>query len=292
MDLPLTGAELRSAAEWRALVRRHGVRPDKRLGQNFLFEPTTLRKIVAAAGLTPHETVLEIGAGVGSLTCALAQGAGSVIAVEFDTRLQAALADAVQAHENVRVVAGDVLALDLEAQIGGQQYAVVGNIPYNITSAVIRKLMEARQPARTVVLTIQDEVARRITSGPGEMSLLALSVQLYGEPRIVLQVGRGQFWPAPDVDSAVIRIDMRAVGRRPAKQVERIFTLARAGFGQRRKQMKNALAIGLSLPSGVAVGWLERAGIEPKRRAQSLSLEEWERLADAVGNGISAGREG
>jgi 16S rRNA (adenine1518-N6/adenine1519-N6)-dimethyltransferase len=268
--------------EWRALARRHALRPDKRLGQHFLFNPSTLRKIVEAAGLASGETVLEIGAGLGSLTCALAEQAGEVIAIEFDHRLQPALAEAVQPFENVRVVAGDVLELDLEELVGRRQHAVVGNIPYNITSAVIRKVMEAQQPAKTVVLTIQEEVARRITSGPGDMSLLALSVQLYGRPKIVLRVGRGQFWPVPDVDSAVLRIDMDVPGNRPNSQVERIFKLARAGFGQRRKQLRNALSIGLSVPSDEAAGWLLRADIEPRRRAQSLTLEEWGRLADAA----------
>jgi 16S rRNA (adenine1518-N6/adenine1519-N6)-dimethyltransferase len=216
------------------------------------------------------------------LTCALAERAGKVIAIEFDRRLQPALAEAVQPLENVHVVVGDVLELDWEALVGRRQHAVVGNIPYNITSAVIRKVMEAEQPARTVVLTIQHEVARRITSGPGDMSLLALSVQLYGSPKIVLRVGRGQFWPVPDVDSAVIRIDMDPSGNRPASQVETIFKLARAGFGQRRKQLKNALSIGLSVPSDRATGWLQRADIEPRRRAQSLNLEEWDRLAEAA----------
>jgi 16S rRNA (adenine1518-N6/adenine1519-N6)-dimethyltransferase len=275
----LTGGRLRTEADWRALIRRHGVHPDKRLGQHFLLDPFTLEKIVSAVGLVPGELVLEIGAGVGSLTCALAERAGTVIAIEFDRRLQAALTEAVGGLDNVGVVAGDVLALDLEGLTGGKPHAVVGNIPYNITSAVIRRMMEARQPARAVVLTIQEEVARRIVSAPGDMSLLSLSVRLFGEPKIVLRLSRGLFWPVPDVDSAVLRIDMAGVGVRTTEQIDRIFALARAGFGQRRKQLKNALSKGLDAPMETVIAWLEEAGIDPRRRAQSLSLEEWDRLA-------------
>jgi 16S rRNA (adenine1518-N6/adenine1519-N6)-dimethyltransferase len=287
----LNESGLRSVAEWRALVRRHGIRPDKRLGQHFLFDPAQLGKIVNVASPTPNQWVLEIGAGVGSLTCALARQSEQVVAIEFDARLQPALAEAVNSEPNVRVVAGDVLGLDLDHLVGGRPHVIVGNIPYNITSAVIRKVMEAREPAEAVVLTIQEEVARRITRGPGDMSLLSLSVQLYGAPRIALRIGRGQFWPVPDVDSAVIRIDMTAVAPRPPDQIERIFILARAGFGQRRKQLKNALSIGLAIPSSLAADWLEAADIEPRRRAQSLSLDEWARLADAAGEGLP-GRQG
>jgi 16S rRNA (adenine1518-N6/adenine1519-N6)-dimethyltransferase len=275
----LTNEALRPPFEWRELLRRHAIRPDKRLGQHFLFAPATLEKIASAAEILPGEPVLEIGAGVGSLTCALAAEAGQVIAVEFDRRLEPALSEATQSLPNVRLVMGDVLALDLDGLIGQESHAVVGNIPYNITSAVIRKVMELDRPARVVVLTIQEEVAKRITSGPGDMSLLALSVQLYGQPKVVLRLGRGQFWPQPDVDSAVIRIDTASDERRSPEQLNRIFTLARAGFGQRRKQLKNALAHGLGEPTARVSDWLEGAGIDPRRRAQSLTLEELDRLS-------------
>jgi 16S rRNA (adenine1518-N6/adenine1519-N6)-dimethyltransferase len=284
----LTGHDLRTPAEWRALIRRHNIRPDKRLGQHFLFDPTSLKTIVDAAGLTDEEPVLEIGAGVGTLTCALAQRAEVVVAVEFDRRLLDALNDAVRALENVRVVSGDVLTLDLDEVTGGRQHAVVGNIPYNITSALVRKLMEARQPARIVVLTIQEEVARRIVSRPGDMSLLALSVQLFGEPKLVTRLGRSLFWPVPDVDSAVLRIDMNDPGRRSPGHIDRIFALARAGFGQRRKQLKNSLSIGLSLPPDTVVAWLNDADVDVRRRAQSLTLEEWDRLAEASKGSLRA----
>lgn len=259
-------------------MRRHGIRPVKRLGQNFLFDPASLDRIVSAAGLSPDETVLEIGAGIGSLTCALARAARKVVAVEFDRRMQPALAEATQGLTGVVLVQGDVLALDLDDLVGGGVYAVVGNIPYNITSAVIRRLMEARRPARAVVLTVQAEVAQRITAGPGRMSLLSLSVQLYGLASVVFELPRARFHPPPEVDSAVLRIDTSGGPRLPVQELQAVFTVARAGFGQRRKQLKNALSMGLSVPVGTAAAWLEQAGIDPSLRAQSLDLAAWGRL--------------
>ncbi len=161
-----------------SLLHRHGVRPDKRLGQHFLFDPAALHKVVAAAGLRGDETVLEVGAGVGSLTCRLAEAAGRVIAVEIDRRLIPLLQEAVRAFPNIQIVQGDVLSLDLEALVAGGSYLVVANIPYQITSQLIRWLLEARRPPRVLVLTIQREVAERVVAQAGEISLLALSVQM------------------------------------------------------------------------------------------------------------------
>jgi 16S rRNA (adenine1518-N6/adenine1519-N6)-dimethyltransferase len=260
------------------LLRRHGIRPDKRLGQTFLFDPASLDKVVAAAALDGSETVLEVGAGVGSLTQRLSDQAALVLAVEIDRRLIPALEETVSACRNVRVIREDILALDLDRLVGERPYCVVANIPYQITSRLIRHLLEAVHPPRALVLTIQREVAERIIARPGQMSLLALSVQLYGVPTIVDRIPAGAFYPAPKVESAVLRVDVHPQPRLPAELIAPFFRLARLGFGQKRKQLRNALAAGMGVPSAVVAGWQQQAGLPPSSRAQELGLADWERL--------------
>lgn len=267
---------------WKDLLRRHNIRPDRRLGQNFLFDQGSLQKVVSAADLTGEELVLEIGAGVGSLTRMLARTAGHVMAVEFDRRLLPALQEAVDGLPNVEIVAGDFLSMDLAELVDGTAYRVVANIPYNITSAVIRKLMEASSTPELVVLTVQEEVAKRIVAEPGEMSLLALSVQLYGEPSLEGHISRNAFFPSPEVDSAVLRIDLMPELPLRADQIDGLFELARAGFQQRRKQLRNSLAHGTDLVRDEVDELMEAAGISPKRRPQALSVEDWIELTRRV----------
>lgn len=266
-------------SDWRKLMRAHAIRPDRRLGQNFLVEPWALQQVVASASLEPGEHVLEIGAGLGALTRCLAESAARVVAVEFDSRLIAALRQSTSGCDNVNIVMADALQLNLGAAMSSHSYSVVANIPYNITSALIRKLMEADHRPTRVVLTIQKEVAQRITAGPGAMSLLALSVQIYGNPTIAATLPPGVFLPAPEVDSAVLRIELDRTPRFSPVQVELIFKVARAGFGQRRKQLRNALSAGLDIPKGSVEGWLDSAGIEPRARAQELTIDQWHTLA-------------
>ena len=268
-----------SARNWRQLMKRHHIRPDKSLGQNFLFHPQSLRKVVEAANLHGDETVLEIGAGLGSLTRMLAQTAARVIAVEFDRRIMPALREAVAGYPNVQIVAGDIMQIPLDDLLGDHHYQVVANIPYNITSALLRKLMETQHPPRQIVLTVQKEVAERVVALPGEMSLLALGVQIYGRPQIVGTIAAGSFFPSPRVDSAILRIDLPESDPYPEEIVEAVFKLARAGFEQRRKQLKNSLEHGLHLNSEQVETMLENAGIDPRRRPQRLSVPEWAGLA-------------
>lgn len=270
------------AGAFRALLRRHGIRPDRRLSQSFLFEPAALARIVAAAELRADQAVLEIGAGVGSLTRRLAAAAGRVVAIEVDRRLMAALREAVDGLDNVQVIEGDALALDLAGLAGGGEYAVVANIPYHITSLLIRRLLESEPPPRRLVLSVQREVAERVVAGQGAMSLLALGVQLYGAPRLAGVIPAGAFTPPPRVDSAVLVVDVHAQPRWTRAEVSAIFRVARAGFGQRRKQLRNALAAGLALPRAEAEALLAAADIEPAARAQELGLEAWRRLARAA----------
>jgi 16S rRNA (adenine1518-N6/adenine1519-N6)-dimethyltransferase len=264
-----------TGADPREILRRHGLRPEKALGQNFLVDRRALERIVEAAELGPADTVLEVGPGVGQLTRLLAEAAGRVIAVELDPRMVAVLRQELAGRANVAIIEADILAVDPGTLVAGEPYKVVANLPYYITSAAVRHLLETQPPPRRLVLTVQREVADRMTAGPGDMSLLAVSVQFYGRPRRVARIRAGAFYPAPKVDSAVVRID---VYPEPPVQVpdrQWFFEVARAGFGQRRKQLRNSLSAGLHVGTGVVEEALRRAGIDPKRRAETLSLEEW-----------------
>ena len=266
----------------RALMRRFGIHPRKKLGQNFMIDPRALRKVIAAAQLAGSETVLEIGAGVGSLTWRLAQHCARVVAVEIDERLIPALEYALSNESNVEIVSGDILEMDVDEVLGNGPYSVVANIPYYITSALIRCLMESRRRPECLVLSVQKEVAERIAAGPGEMSLLALSVQVYGEPELRGRIPASAFYPQPKVDSAVLRIAGYPSPRVPQALIEALFVLARAGFGQKRKQLHNALAKNLGKPNETVLEWLSAAGVRPEQRAQELSIDNWLDLAQAM----------
>jgi 16S rRNA (adenine1518-N6/adenine1519-N6)-dimethyltransferase len=268
----------------RELLSKYGLHPRKGMGQHFLADPNILRKIVGAAELVPGAVVLEIGPGLGTLTRWLAQAAGRVVAVELDEGMIGLLREELAHLPNVKLVHGDILELDPVALIRDPQssspgsslaYAVVANLPYYITSAAIRHLLEAKPPPQRLVLTVQYEVARRIVAEPGEMSLLAVSVQFYGQPRIVARIPAGAFVPSPKVDSAVVRVDTYSAGPVRVPDVETFFRVVRAGFGQKRKQLKNALGAGLGLSPAAIAAAMSQAGIEPQRRAQTLSLAEW-----------------
>jgi 16S rRNA (adenine1518-N6/adenine1519-N6)-dimethyltransferase len=274
----------------RDILRRYGFRPRKGLGQHFLVDRAHLARIVEAADLGARDTVLEVGPGLGVLTAALARRAGRVVAVEVDPAMRLVLAETVGGFENVEVVDADVLEADPAALVGAPPeargrlagYKVVANLPYYITSAVLRHILEARVRPELAVVMVQKEVADRILAQPGDMSILAVAVQLYARPSRVSVVPAGAFYPAPKVDSAVLRLDVHDELAVAVDDVEAFFAVVRAGFGQKRKQLKNSLASGLGLTAGEAVAALETADIEPKRRAETLSLPEWARLAAAV----------
>lgn len=294
------------------LLKKYDLRPRKELGQNFLADPVHLAKIVDAAGLTPADTVLEIGPGPGTLTHLLAEQAGRVIAVELDPHMVNLLKNEYGYLTNLTVVEADILQTDLSSLIrstegaeerstvNSQQsivndqepisgsrppspaYKVVANLPYYITSAVIRHLLEATPQPERVVVTVQKEVAQRMVAKPGQMSLLAVSVQFYGQPTLVHHIPAGAFYPAPKVDSAVVRIDTFAQPAIAVADTDHFFRVVKAGFGQKRKQLKNSLAAGLAKPMPQVVEALNRANVDPTRRAETLSLEEWGRLAEVL----------
>ena len=258
-----------------ALLRQYGLRPDKSLGQNFLLDEAALQQVVEIAQVTAQDTVLEVGAGLGSLTRYLACSGGPVIAVELDDRLLAPLRQVLSPFPNVQIVAGDILALNPARLVPEGSYLVVANIPYYITSALIRHLLEAdRQPTR-LVLTLQKEVAQRICATPGNLSLLALSVQVYGQPYLAAHIPADAFYPSPQVDSAVLRVDIYPVPAIPPHLLDDFFHLTKAGFSQKRKTMRNALAGGLGWSTARSGELLQTAQIDPFRRAETLSLAEW-----------------
>jgi 16S rRNA (adenine1518-N6/adenine1519-N6)-dimethyltransferase len=262
------------------ILQRYGLRPSKGLGQNFLADRAALERVVSAAEINAGDEVLEVGAGLGNLSRLLAQTAKRVVAVELDEKLLPVLGDRLQAYKNVDIIHADILEVDLGELLNKPGYLVVANIPYYITSALLRHLLEAHQKPSRLVLTVQKEVAERICAKPGKYSLLALSVQVYGEPRVAARIPAGAFYPVPKVDSAVVRVDIYPQPLIPPEKLDAFFRLAKAGFSQKRKTLRNALAGGMGWGKEKAGEILQAAGIDPQRRAQTLSIEEWGRLVE------------
>lgn len=260
----------------------------KRLGQHLLTDRGVLAQVVKAAELGHTDTVIEVGAGLGVLTRELALRAGRVIAVELDQRLALALRRSLAAFPNVEIVQGDILnlppcqLLTPKSQAGVQMpwpsYKVVANLPYYITSPVLRHFLEKAPRPRLMVVMVQAEVAGRIVAAPGQMSLLSVAVQFYGRPTLLARVPASSFLPSPKVESAILRIDVYP--EPPVSVPDAVFfPVVRAGFASRRKQLRNALSHALDISPSEAQELLEEAAIAPQRRAQTLSLEEWAALA-------------
>lgn len=266
----------------RTLLGQHAINPKKSLGQNFLHDPNTLDKIVELAQLGPGAQVLEIGPGTGNLTQILAQQAARVVAVELDDRLLPLLAQRFSDQPHVQVVHGDILELDLTTLVGDTPYSVVANLPYYITSAILRRLLEQAPRPQRIVITVQREVAERIVAEPGDMSLLAVSVQFYGRPELAMRLKPAVFWPRPDVESAVITIDVADQPLVDVPDDTLFFRVVRAGFSQKRKQLRNSISGGLQISKQQSSELLATADVDQRRRAETLSLEEWAALARAA----------
>jgi 16S rRNA (adenine1518-N6/adenine1519-N6)-dimethyltransferase len=279
----------------RRLIERYGLHPRRSLGQNFLVDPTAPDRIAGYAHLDHEDTVVEVGAGLGTLTAALAGRAGRVIAVETDPELVAVLHLELD-RDDVDIVEGDILTLDpvrllgIEPLSGGRplwghllpHYKVVANLPYYITSAAIRHLFEADVRPKCMVLTVQYEVAKRMTAEPGDMSLLAVSVQFYSEPTICMKLGQNAFYPPPNINSGVVRFDLREEPPFPCEDVPTFFRIVKAGFAQRRKQLRNTLSGTLDLDRDAVAARLDAVGVSHKRRAETLSMDEWGRVYEAL----------
>jgi 16S rRNA (adenine1518-N6/adenine1519-N6)-dimethyltransferase len=268
-------------AETRRLLRQSELKVRKGLGQHFLVDAEVLSLIVATADLKPDDMVVEVGPGLGILTKELAQRAGGVVAIELDDGLAALLKKTLAAYQNVTVVNADVLKIEPKEVIKGRDYKVVANLPYYITSPVLRHFLETSAKPQTMVVMVQREVAEAIAAKPGDMSLLSVSVQFYGEPKIISIVPPESFYPAPEVSSAIVRID---VYPKPKVDVDEkgFFDTVRAGFAAPRKQLANSLAKGLGREKASVLPFLQKANIDPQRRAETLTIEEWAGLFRAL----------
>lgn len=260
------------------LLDKYHLKPHKGLGQNFLSDDEVLSGIADAAGIPAGASVLEVGPGLGALTRHLSERAARVVAVELDKDLIPLLRKELASCGNIEIVEGDILKFQPDAYFTDGEYYVAANIPYYITSAVIRHLLEGKARPKRLALTVQKEVAERIAAAPGKLSLLALSVRVYGNAEIAMIIPASAFYPEPNVDSAVVRIELYDEPLIPADEIENFFALAKAGFGQKRKTLRNALSSNLRISGAAAEAKLRAAGIDPSRRAETLTISEWKAL--------------
>lgn len=269
----------------RDVLSRHGFSFSKGLGQNFLINPTVCPRMAEMGNAKPGWGIIEIGAGVGVLTAELARRADKVVCIEIDSRLLPVLDETLAEFDNIKIVNEDVLKVDLhkliEQEFAGMPVAVCANLPYYITSPIIMNLLEAHLPIASLTVMVQKEAAARLCAEPGsrEVGAVSIAVRYYSDPKILFQVSRGSFLPAPDVDSTVIRLDVRD---RPPVEVgseEQFFKVVRATFSQRRKTLPNTLSAGLGIPKSQAIEMLEKAGIPTNLRAEQLTLDQFALLS-------------
>ena len=272
----------------RHILSAFHLRASKRLGQNFLVDRSVVQGIVDAAELSPADTVLEIGPGIGTLTQGLVESGARVVAVELDKKLPAVLVETLKGYDNVQIVPGDILKLNIPETLGlcaGERFKVVANLPYYITTPILMTLLEQRLPIERLVTMVQKEVAVRMTARPGskDYGALSIAVQYFTVPRMVMDVPPRAFMPAPEVTSAVIACHVQDVPTVRPQDEKLFFRLVRAAFGQRRKTLLNALT-GAGLSKEMSRAGLAAAGIAENMRGEQLSLADFTRLSDAVGN--------
>lgn len=255
-------------------------RARKSLGQNFLVDGRVRSRIVSAADLSPEDTVVEVGPGRGFLTRALAEHAGSVVAVELDTALAGDLTE--KGLPGVRVLCADAREIPVESLVGeATAYKLVANLPYYAASPIVRRFLESRHKPELMVVMVQREVAQTMAAKQGKMGLLSVATQVYGRPKVVCHVPPRAFRPTPKVWSSVVRIDVYDAPVVPFDSPEGFFEVVRAGFSAPRKQMRNSLANGLGIAGAQSEPVLIAAGIDPSRRAQTVTVAEWGQLYDA-----------
>ena len=271
---------------YRQVLRQFGFKPKKSLGQHFLVDEAVLEHILSAAELGPGDIVVEVGPGLGILTEGLAKQRARVIAVELDSKLVALLKKRLAAFPDVKIVHADILKItpqrllqnNLPASELVRGYKVIANLPYYITSPVLRHFLEGESRPSEMVVMVQKEVGEAIAATPGKMSLLSVKTQFYSKPAIISYVPAASFYPPPKVDSVILRMDVYSRPPIEISDVAGFFDIVMHGFSAPRKQLRNSLAHSLGMPPGQVVSLLEKDGIEGKRRAETLSLEEWRKL--------------
>lgn len=263
------------------ILHRFKLRADKKLGQNFLIDEDIVRRIVQAAELTPADKVLEVGPGIGTLTQGLAESGADVVAVELDKRLLPVLDVTLAGYDNVRIVNGDILKVDIMQELGAENFKVCANLPYYITTPIIFALLEKRLPMERLVAMVQKEVAERMAAKPGgrDYGALSVAIQYFTEPEIAFIVPPSSFIPVPAVDSAVIVCKRR---QKPPVEVcdeALFFRVVKAAFSMRRKMLNNALK-NMGISSEQCAKWLELAGVDGRRRGETLTLEDFAALTN------------
>ena len=265
------------------ILHTFGLRPSKRLGQNFLIDANVVQDIVAAGEITAKDNVLEIGPGIGTLTQALARTGAHVVAVELDKKLPAVLSATLAAYDNVTIVPGDILRLDIAELMAHKPFKVVANLPYYITTPILMTLVEQRLPITYMVTMVQKEVAERMTAQPGgkDYGALTVALQYFTVPKIVREVLPRSFLPAPEVDSAVVACRVRAAPEPKVVSETMFFRVVKGAFGQRRKTIANALK-GAGFDKDKLAAALRECNIDPSRRGETLSAAEFASLSDAL----------
>ena len=281
-------SQLSNIKNVKEILARHGFTFSKKLGQNFIVNPSICPRIAELGGAGPDTGVLEIGPGLGVLTWELAARARKVVAVELDERLLPVLGETLAGFDNVKVIQADVLKIDLDAllrqEFPNMEVVICANLPYYITSPIVMRLLETRLPVKAITVMVQKEAAARICAAPGSRNAGALSaaVSYYAGPQILFPVSRGSFMPAPEVDSAVIRLDIRPQPAVSPVDEALFFKVIRAGFSQRRKTLSNSLSSGLGLAKDQTSAALQQVGLRPSARAEELTLEDFCRLTSQI----------
>ena len=260
-----------------------GIRPNKGLGQHFLFERGLVERMVRQAGVDEDDTVLEIGPGLGILTSELLRKAGRVVAVELDRSLAAHLRAAFGDMPNFELVNGNALSRSSDDLMPpGEPFDVVANLPDSVGTAILRHLLEQPRKPRRLTVMLQKEVAERLVAQPPDMTILSVATQFFAEPRLAFVVSPEVFIPPPKVESAVVILDVYDELPLPARDQPLLFKIVNAGFRQKRKQVANSIADVLRLPKNEVAAWLEASGVDPTRRAETLAVEEWVTLTGAA----------